>query len=179
MILSLYFNSINSRLVPRIELSSVQWLLEDLLFASLTMSNLSPPPSPAPEQNRTDTSTGEGPIAQFGRFVGGRLTLKKARTTELEYVAISHVWGKIEWISDKPNVDGEVKASRSKATFIEKKLPGLVGEKFFWMDTLTVNQRNQAEVLAIVQIIPTIFRDAVRTIAIREGGEYTSAAQTQ
>jgi hypothetical protein len=132
------------------------------------MSNLSP--LPAPEQNSTVSPAREGPIAQFGQFVDGRLILKKARTTELEYVAISHVWGKIECITDIPNVDGEVLASRSKATFIEKKLPGLVGEKFFWMDTLTINQRNQAEVIATAQIIPTIFRDAIRTIAIREGG---------
>ncbi|KAJ9642873.1 hypothetical protein H2199_004394 [Coniosporium tulheliwenetii] len=113
-----------------------------------------------------DSST-KGPIVQFARFVDGHLTLQCARTTELEYIAISHVWGETGWLRI-PNVDGEVLASRSKAEFIEKKLPALVGESVFWMDTLTVNQKNQAEVIATVQVIPTIFRDATRTIAIRE-----------
>jgi hypothetical protein len=39
----------------------------------------------------------------------------------------------------------------------------------FWMDTLTVNQRDQAEAIATVQAMPAIFRDAVKTIAVREG----------
>ena len=37
------------------------------------------------------------------------------------------------------------------------------------MDTLTVNQRDKDEVIATVQAIPAIFRDAVKTIAVREG----------
>jgi hypothetical protein len=36
------------------------------------------------------------------------------------------------------------------------------------VDTLTVNQKDQAEVISTVQSIPSIFRDAVRTIVIRE-----------
>lgn len=62
----------------------------------------------------------------------------------------------------------EVKASQEKADFIEKDLPALVGDGAFWMDTLTVDQRNEKEVLAIVQSIPTIFKMAQRTIAVRE-----------
>jgi hypothetical protein len=120
--------------------------------------------------NAVSETSSKGPLAQFGRFVDGRLKLIRAHTTELQYVAISHVWGKIEWIPEISNVDGEVLASRAKAKFIENKLPAVVGDKAFWMDTLTVNQRNHAEVITTVQIIPTIFRDAQRTIAIREGG---------
>ena len=63
----------------------------------------------------------------------------------------------------------EIKVSEKKAKFIEERLPALVGDQAFWMDTITVNQRDQAEVIDTVQSIPAIFRDASRTIAIREG----------
>lgn len=68
-----------------------------------------------------------------------------------------------------PGIDHEILVSKQKAIFIEKKLPSLVGSEAFWMDTLTVNQRDQGEVIATVQAIPAIFRDAVKTIAVREG----------
>jgi hypothetical protein len=108
-----------------------------------------------------------GPMVQFARFENGHLRLFRARTTELEYVAISHVWGEKEWLSI-PGVEVKVLISREKAEFVEKELPGLVSEGAFWMDTLTVDQTNQAEVIATVQSIPAIFRHASRTIAIRE-----------
>jgi hypothetical protein len=108
-----------------------------------------------------------GPLVQFARFVDGKLTLFGAYTTELEYVAISHVWGKIEWL-DVPGVQGGALTSKEKAEFISKRLPELLNGSAFWMDTLTVNQRNRMEVLATVQFIPDIFRDAVKTIVVRE-----------
>jgi hypothetical protein len=61
-----------------------------------------------------------------------------------------------------------VKASQEKADFIANDLPALVGDGAFWMDTLTVDQRDDAEVSAIVDAIPTIFRMARKTIAVRE-----------
>lgn len=51
---------------------------------------------------------------------------------------------------------------------MKNNLPALVGDTPFWMDTLSVNQRNPDDVVAIVRDIPDIFRDAARTIAIRE-----------
>jgi len=110
----------------------------------------------------------KGHLVSFARFENGRIKLFEAYTSELEYIAISHVWGDIKW-RVMPNVDGERKVSESKANFIATRLPALVGDTAFWMDTLTVDQRNQAEVIATVQAIPTIFREAIRTIAIREG----------
>jgi hypothetical protein len=54
----------------------------------------------------------------------------------------------------------------------------LVGDTAFWMDTLTVNQRDSAEVIATVQALPSIFRNAIKTIAIREGdGLYSCCAK--
>jgi hypothetical protein len=109
-----------------------------------------------------------GSRVQFARYVDGRLQLLTARTSELDYYAISHVWEETQWLSVS-GVDHEILVSREKVTFIESTLPSLVGAAAFWMDTLTVNQRDQAEVIATVQAIPAIFRDAVKTIAVRQG----------
>ena len=109
----------------------------------------------------------KGPKVQFARFVSGELVLFSAYTSELEYIAVSHVFGETEW-HNIPGIKNEVLASPQKAAFIEKDLPALVGDLPFWMDILTVNQRIQAEVISIVGAIPWIFRDAVQTLAIRE-----------
>ena len=109
----------------------------------------------------------KGPEVKFARFVNGELILFNAYTTELEYIAVSHVFGRTEWFTI-PGIKNEVLASTQKAAFIEKELPGLIGDRAFWMDILTVNQRNQAEVISVVGAIPWIFRNAVQTLAIRE-----------
>ena len=109
----------------------------------------------------------KGPEVQFARFVNGELVLFSAYTSELEYIAVSHVFGETEWHSI-PGIKNEVLASPQKAAFIEKELPALIGDLPFWMDILTVNQRIQAEVISVVGAIPWIFRDAVQTLAIRE-----------
>ena len=109
----------------------------------------------------------KGPKVQFARFVSGELVLFSAYTSELEYIAVSHVFIETEWHSI-PGIKNEVLASPQKAVFIEKELPALVGDLPFWMDILTVNQRIQAEVISVVGAIPWIFRDAVQTLAVRE-----------
>lgn len=109
-----------------------------------------------------------GPVVQFARFVNGQVELFKEHTDRLRYLAISHVWGEIEWRQVR-GVPHEIKVSKKKAEFIEERLPALVRGDAFWMDTITVNQRDHAEVIDTVQSIPAIFRDASRTIAIREG----------
>lgn len=114
------------------------------------------------------STSSSGPLVQFARYVDGKLQLFKACAPELDYIAISHVWGEIEWLQ-VPGIDHEILVSKQKAIFIEKKLPSLVGSAAFWMDAVTVNQRDQAEVIATVQAIPAIFREAVKTIAVREG----------
>lgn len=111
----------------------------------------------------------KGPNVKFARFVEGQLTFFNAYTTELEYIAVSHVWGDVAFRPiPHPGIQGEFKISESKAAFVSKDLPGIVGDMAFWMDTLTVNQRDQAEVISVVNTIPRIFRNAVRTLAIRE-----------
>lgn len=91
----------------------------------------------------------KGPKVQFARFVSGELILFSAYTSELEYIAVSHVFGKTEWHSI-PGIKNEVLASPQKAAFIEKELPALIGDLPFWMDILTVNQKNQAEVVSVL-----------------------------
>lgn len=115
----------------------------------------------------TDGMDRAGPLVQFARFKNGGFELFNARTKQLQYIAISHVWGDISW-RYVPIIGREAKISEQKAKFVSQELPKLVGDMPFWMDTLTVNQRDDAEVIATVQAIPAIFRDAKKTLAVRE-----------
>ncbi|KAG9186294.1 hypothetical protein G6011_02850 [Alternaria panax] len=104
---------------------------------------------------------------KFARFKNATLELFEARIQDTDYIAFSHVWGHWAWRS----IDGipyEVKASEEKAHFIANDLPALVGDGAFWMDTLTVDQRNPLDVSEIVDAIPDIFMMAKKTIAVKE-----------
>ncbi|KAI4642646.1 uncharacterized protein J4E78_010119 [Alternaria triticimaculans] len=106
-------------------------------------------------------------LIKFARFKNATLELFEAPIESTDYIAFSHVWGDWSWRSIN-GVPYEVKASQEKAKFIANDLPALVGDGAFWMDTLTVNQRNPVEVLEIVDVIPEIFRLAKKTIAVKE-----------
>jgi hypothetical protein len=108
-----------------------------------------------------------GPLIQFARFVDGEVVLFHAYTKNLEYVAVSHVWGRAEW-QHITGVQGDILVSEDKATFISENLPQLLDGLAFWMDVVCINQRKRAEVTATVQFIPNIFRDAARTMVVRE-----------
>ncbi|VUC28929.1 unnamed protein product [Clonostachys rosea] len=131
-------------------------------------------PSSAGETEPTTTAVAgwdpeKGPNVKFARFVNGELVFFNACTREIEYIAVSHVWGDVQFRPiPHEGIAGEFKISEFKAAFVANELPGLVGETAFWMDTLTVNQRDEAEVISVVQAIPRIFQDAIRTLAIRE-----------
>lgn len=131
----------------------------------------SPRESTSIKSNKTEED--KGPLVQFARFVNGKLQLFRAHTKQEKYIAVSHVWGDMAWrfvhIARR-----EVLISEQKANFVQNELPDLVGDAPFWMDTLTVDQHKQAEVISTAQKIPAIFRDATKTIAIREcDGLYT------
>lgn len=69
-------------------------------------------------------------------------------------------------------------ASPQKAVFIIDVLPTLVKLTAFCIDTPPVNQKDPAEVIAVVQRIPDIFRKATETIAGRESdGLYACCAE--
>lgn len=84
-----------------------------------------------------------------------------------EYIAVSHVWGDDAKWRHIPGVEGDVYASEEKFKFLVERLASIVGSKWFWMDILCVNQRDEDAKISITQHIPTIFRRAQRTLVIR------------
>lgn len=68
------------------------------------------------------------------------------------------------------DLDGDVLVSNDKAKFMTQHLSSCVGNEWFWMDILGVNQRDKAARIAVTQHIPTIFSRAERTIVIGDGG---------
>ena len=106
-------------------------------------------------------------VINFARYVDGALVLFPSEPERLEYIALSHVWGTWEW-RDISGIPYKVKASQEKADFIANDLPALVGDSAFWMDTLTVDQSKDEEIMKVVRLIPVIFRAAQKTIAVRE-----------
>ena len=102
------------------------------------------------------------------RFDYGKLVKVPMILGEADYVAVSHVWGRADW-QILPGVDGDVLASKEKATFITEQLPSIVGKGYFWMDILCIDQRNADARIAVTQHIPVIFRSAQKTIVVRDG----------
>ena len=84
-----------------------------------------------------------------------------------EYIAVSHVWGeaKREFI---PIADGELMVSREKSRFLEFQLQSIIGNSWFWMDILSINQFDPDEKVRVTQYIPSIFRFATKTLVVRE-----------
>ncbi|KAJ9613047.1 hypothetical protein H2200_002988 [Cladophialophora chaetospira] len=90
---------------------------------------------------------------------------------DTDYIAVSHVWGselELEWRS-VPGIEDEVLATTRKVEFLTEQLPFVVGESYFWMDILCVDQRNDDASVAVTGHIPTIFQYAKRTIVIKDG----------
>lgn len=68
-----------------------------------------------------------------------------------------------------PGIAWEVLVSFRKSKFLTDSLSQLVGDSYFGMDILCVNQRDREERIGVVQHIPDICRGAQKTIVIREG----------
>lgn len=86
-----------------------------------------------------------------------------------EYVAISHVWGRgLEW-RQILGIKGGVYSSKEKAEFLTHRFPSIIGDSWFWMDILCVDQHDDEARVAVTQHIPAIFRGSRRTIVIRGG----------
>jgi hypothetical protein len=117
----------------------------------------------------------------FARFVAGRLERFQASINNLEYLAISHVWGDPALLESReiPGIEGKVLCTPEKAEYIRHELPKKVGTKPFWMDILTVDQTNKSAVTAITKSIPSLFRNASCTIVLRErDGFYDCCRET-
>ena len=86
---------------------------------------------------------------------------------DMEYLAISHVWGQDAKWQKVHGIDGEIYVSDEKAQLLTEQLATIVQDKWFWMDILCIDQRDDDARVAITQHIPAIFRGATRTVVIR------------
>lgn len=101
------------------------------------------------------------------RFINGKLVKEIVPVANTKYLAISHVWGEgFKW-QEVLGLRGEVPVSTEKVNFLEQQLNSIVGDDYFWMDILCVDQKDKAARIAVTQHIPTIFRMAERTIVVR------------
>jgi len=91
----------------------------------------------------------------------------------IKYIAVSHVWGQATW-QRVAGHEEKVLVSNEKAKFLAERLPSVVGDQYFWMDILCVNQRDSTERVAVTQHIPSIFRLAERTIVVRDSTGFQS-----
>ncbi|KAF2135515.1 uncharacterized protein K452DRAFT_323020 [Aplosporella prunicola CBS 121167] len=133
------------------------------------MSTLPRSNTPVHQQNLSEVdSTRINPSVRFAKFENGRLKYIRAHTKELSFIAISHVWGADTQWCEVNCLDFTIQASARKVEFINERLPELVGGAPFWMDILTINQTDKDEKIATIKAIPAIFRDAEKTIAVKE-----------
>ena len=102
-------------------------------------------------------------------FDNGRLFKDQIYLREVSYLAVTHSWGHATWRSI-PGIEGDVIASDSKARFITESLQSIVGDDYFWMDIMCIDQKDKAARVAVTQYIPRIFRSARRTIFVKEDG---------
>ena len=109
-------------------------------------------------------------MIRFARYTnrGEEIELFDARTHEIDYIAVSHVWNTTDWRALR-GFGRRVLLSEQKQQFLEQKLHKIVGNLPFWLDVITIDQTNQTEVISIVRHIPNIFKHAKKTIAVREG----------
>lgn len=101
------------------------------------------------------------------KYRGRTLERQRVCVGTTDYIAISHAWGNARW-QYPPGMEQEILVSDEKAKFIAEQLNGFVGDDWFWMDVLCVNQKDDAARIAVTQHIPTIFRNAQKTIVVRE-----------
>jgi hypothetical protein len=101
------------------------------------------------------------------RYKDDNLVKDEKSLENTDYIAVSHVWGCVEWRTIK-GVEGQVRVSREKALFLENQLPRIMGKQWFWMDILCVDQLNEDAKVAVTQYIPVIFRSAQKTFVVQE-----------
>lgn len=112
-------------------------------------------------------------IIRLCRFNSNKeLSLSPQDINHTPYVAISHVWGKESEISyhSIPGIPTEVPLSTQKAAFLSTQLASLIGESYFWMDVLAVDQSSAESRASVVKHIPEIYRRAKYTLIVREQG---------
>src|SRR5579859_353349 len=101
------------------------------------------------------------------RYIDGVLQKEIVVLADTKYVAISHTWGDAH-LQHIDGVEEKIIISDEKAKFLRERMPELVGDGFFWMDILCIDQCDRAARVAVTQYIPAIFRRAQKTIAIHQ-----------
>ncbi|KAF5263358.1 hypothetical protein FOXYS1_5895 [Fusarium oxysporum] len=104
-------------------------------------------------------------LCKFGK--DKKLSRHEVELGEHPFIAISHVWCQATWRSI-PGIEWRVLASPQKARWIADELPLLVQDDYFWMDILAIDQADKAKRIAIVDHIPSIYRQAKLTLVVRE-----------
>ncbi|KAJ6506572.1 hypothetical protein C8R45DRAFT_1175626 [Mycena sanguinolenta] len=90
--------------------------------------------------------------------------VKEKRPISEGFIAVSHFWGNADW-RRLECVEDEILVSEEKAHFITHDLPNVIENTWFWMDILSVDQRDGEARVAVTQHIPSIFRAAIKTVA--------------
>lgn len=110
----------------------------------------------------------------FGK--NGKLYVSPQDIDKEPFIAVSHVWGKPSEVSlrDVEGIPSKVPLSPQKYRFLSEQLPGLVGDEYFWMDVLAVDQSSKEARLSVIKHIPKIYRQAEHTLIIREKGGFQS-----
>jgi len=101
------------------------------------------------------------------RFESGKLVKANLAIRDTKYFAVSHVWGDRRW---QMVMGEEILVSDEKARFMVTRLPEIVGDEWFWMDIVCLDQRNKESRIAVTRHIPSIFGCAQRTIMVRNSG---------
>ncbi|KAK5654676.1 hypothetical protein OQA88_6999 [Cercophora sp. LCS_1] len=126
------------------------------------VQNRGPPPEYASRPQQSTSSL----RLTFCRYQSGAL-IREERPLSHDFIAISHVWGDASW-RHVDGIEDQILVSDDKALFIAKSLPVIVGQSWFWMDILCIDQRDEDARVAVTAHIPSIFRAANKTVAIQE-----------
>ncbi|KAM0276392.1 hypothetical protein ACHAQH_006794 [Verticillium albo-atrum] len=137
-----------------------------------TDASSQPPATTQEESKVTVTVAATAPLELiFCRFESGQIVRKKRLLSE-PFIAISHVWGPDADWAKVDGVEDEIIVSPEKAIFMQTQLPALLGDSWFWMDVLCVDQRDADARVAVTQHIPAVFRAAQKSLVIRESASF-------
>jgi hypothetical protein len=92
------------------------------------------------------------------------------------YIAFSHVWGhpSLYHPTTISNIPESIIVTPSKARYLNQNLQRLVGDSYFWLDVLSIDQSPETveERIQATAIMPEIYKRAQKTIVIRDGSGF-------
>lgn len=112
------------------------------------------------------------------RFVSGEFEKVDIDFRHTNYIAFSHVWGdpSLYHPTTISNIPEPIIATPSKARCLDQNLQRLVGDSYFWLDVLSIDQSPETveERIQATAIMPDIYKHAQKTIVIRDGSGFQS-----